>query len=320
MNSDSNKPVAIFLMGPTASGKTGLAIELHRKFPVEIVSVDSSLVYRGMDIGTAKPTAEELVEAPHRLIDIRDPDEPYSAAEFCSDAMREMRRISESGRIPLLVGGTIFYFHSLEFGLSDLPAADPDTRRRIQQRIEKEGLAAAHARLRALDPVSGERIHENDSQRIERALEIIELTGQTPTQLAFAPDQQPELPFTLIKYALWTEDRKLLNPRIIQRFDRMLEQGLVDEVRGLLKSDWFDPNLPAMRMVGYRQVIEYLQGKCSYEDMRERAILATGQLAKRQMTWIRGYPGVEKIDCLRSDLSTFCIGETSGKLSELGIY
>ena len=307
-------------MGPTASGKTGLAIELQKRFPVEIVSVDSSLVYRGMDIGTAKPTPEELEVAPHSLIDIREPYEPYSAADFCSDAMREMKRVTEAGKIPLLVGGTIFYFHSLEFGLSELPAADPDTRKRIQRSIEKEGLAAAHARLKALDPVSGERIHENDSQRIERALEIIELTGQTPTQLAFAPDQKPELPYTLIKYALWTEDRKLLNPRIIQRFDRMLEQGLVDEVRGLLKSDWFDPNLPAMRMVGYRQVIEYLQGKCSYEDMRERAILATGQLAKRQMTWIRGYPGVEKIDCLRSDLSTFCIGKTSGKLSELGIY
>ena len=307
-------------MGPTASGKTGLAIELQKRFPVEIVSVDSSLVYRGMDIGTAKPTPEELEVAPHSLIDIREPYEPYSAADFCSDAMREMKRVTEAGKIPLLVGGTIFYFHSLEFGLSELPAADPGTRKRIQRSIEKEGLAAAHARLKALDPVSGERIHENDSQRIERALEIIELTGQTPTQLAFAPDQKPELPYTLIKYALWTEDRKLLNPRIIQRFDRMLEQGLVDEVRGLLKSDWFDPNLPAMRMVGYRQVIEYLQGKCSYEDMRERAILATGQLAKRQMTWIRGYPGVEKIDCLRSDLSTFCIGKTSGKLSELGIY
>ena len=320
MYSNSSNPPAIFLMGPTASGKTGLAIELHRTFPVEIVSVDSSLVYRGMDIGTAKPTAEELAIAPHSLINIREPYEPYSVAEFCSDARREMRRITESGKIPLLVGGTIFYFHSLEFGLSELPAADPHTRKRIQQSIEVEGLAAAHARLKKLDPVSAERIHENDSQRIERALEIIELTGQTPTELAFAADQKPELPYTLIKYALWTEDRKLLKPRITRRFDQMLEGGLIDEVRGLLKSDWFDPNLPAMRMVGYRQVIEYLQGKCSYEDMRERAILATGQLAKRQMTWIRGYPGVEKIDCLRSDLSTFCIGETSGKLSELGIY
>jgi len=320
MNSNSNKPPAIFLMGPTASGKTGLAMELHQRFPVEIVSVDSSLVYRGMNIGTAKPTKQELVASPHRLIDIREPNEPYSAAEFCVDAQREMRRITESGNIPLLVGGTIFYFHSLEFGLSVLPAADPETRRRIQHSIEQEGLAAAHARLRKVDPVSAQRIHENDSQRIERALEIIELTGQTPTELALAPGQKPVLPYTLIKYALWTEDRKLLNPRIAQRFDRMLDEGLVDEVRGLLKSEWFDPNLPAMRMVGYRQVIEYLEGKYSYEEMRERAILATGQLAKRQMTWIRGYPGVEKLDCLRSDLTTFCISIFSRKLSDLGIY
>jgi len=307
-------------MGPTASGKTGLAVELCQRFPVEIVSVDSSLVYRGMDIGTAKPTPEELVVAPHSLIDIREPYEPYSAAEFCADARREMTRIAESGKIPLLVGGTIFYFHSLEFGLSELPAADPDTRKRIQQSIEAEGLAAAHARLRELDPVSAERIHENDSQRIERALEIIELTGQTPTRLAADAGPAKELPYTLCKLALWVDDRKELNPRIVRRFDQMLQQGLIDEVAGLLKKDWFDPNLPAMRMVGYRQVIEYLQGKTSYEQMRERAIIATGQLAKRQMTWIRGYPGVKKFDCLEPDLVAECAGYTSGKLSELGIY
>jgi tRNA dimethylallyltransferase len=301
-------------MGPTASGKTGLAIELQQRFPVEIISVDSSLVYRGMDIGTAKPTPEELAIAPHRLIDIREPYEPYSAAEFCSDARREMQCITENGKIPLLVGGTIFYYHSLEFGLSELPAADADTRRRIQQGIEEDGLAAAHARLRELDPASAERIHENDSQRIERALEIIELTGQTPTELAAASSQQADLPYNLIKVALWVEDRKDLTPRITRRFDQMLEQGLIEEVEGLLKSDWFDPNLPAMRMVGYRQVIEYLQGQTSYEQMRERAIIATGQLAKRQMTWIRGYPGVKRLNCLQSNITTECVGLISGKL------
>jgi len=307
MNPKSSKPTAIFLMGPTASGKTGLAVELCQRFPVEIVSVDSSLVYRGMDIGTAKPTKEELALAPHRLIDIREPYEPYSAAEFCADAWREMKRITESGKIPLLVGGTIFYFHSLEFGLSELPAADPDTRKRIQQSIAVEGLAAAHVRLKELDPVSAKRIHENDSQRIERALEIIELTGQTPTQLTADSAPPREFPYKLCKMALWVDDRKELNPRIAHRFDQMLELGLVEEVAGLLKKDWFDPNLPAMRMVGYRQVIEYLQGKTTYEQMRERAIIATGQLAKRQMTWIRGYPGVNTFDCFRSNLASTCI-------------
>jgi len=294
-------------MGPTASGKTGLAVELCQRFPVEIVSVDSSLVYRGMDIGTAKPTPGELALAPHSLIDIREPYEPYSAAEFCADARYEMKRIVASGKIPLLVGGTIFYFHSLEFGLSELPAADPDTRKRIQRGIEEGGLAAAHARLKELDPVSAERIHGNDSQRIERALEIIELTGQTPTQLAADSGPSQELPYTLCKMALWVDDRKKLNPRIVRRFDHMLEQGLIDEVAGLLKKDWFDPNLPAMRMVGYRQVIEYLQGKTTFEEMRERAIIATGQLAKRQMTWIRGYPAVKRFDCLQSTFASACI-------------
>jgi len=320
MNAGNNKLPVIFLMGPTASGKTQLAMELHQRFPVEIVSVDSSLVYRGMDIGTAKPAAEDLAKAPHSLVDIRDPNEPYSAAEFCADALREIERITGTGKIPLLVGGTIFYFHSLEFGLSELPAADTETRRRIRERIAAEGLAAVHSELRELDPVSGDRIHEHDSQRIERALEIIELTGQTPTELASVTGQKIDFPYTLIKQALWVEDRKLLNPRIEQRFGQMLAEGLVEEVRGLLKSDWFDPNLPAMRMVGYRQVIEYLQGKSSYEEMRERAILATGQLAKRQMTWIRGYPGLEKMDCLKPLLTEDYTSQISRKLSELGIY
>jgi len=320
MQTSQSTPPVIFLMGPTASGKTGLAIELVKKFPLEIVSVDSSLVYRGMDIGTAKPTPEELVIAPHRLIDIREPYEPYSAAEFCRDALNEIKDIHATGKIPLLVGGTIFYFHSLEFGLSKLPSADPEVRQRLQQEIDDKGPAALHARLVELDPESGARIHPNDTQRIERALEIIELTGQTMTELAAAGEMTPPLASEPIKLALWVDDRKDLGPRIERRFQQMLKDGLVVEVEALLKKDWFDPNLPAMRMVGYRQVIEYLQGKTDYDEMQQRAIIATGQLAKRQMTWLRNYPGVARVSCLGSDITAQGLGIIGGKLSELGIY
>lgn len=317
--SSSTQPV-IFLMGPTASGKTGLAIELVKKFPLEIVSVDSSLVYRGMDIGTAKPAPEELAIAPHRLINIREPYQPYSAAEFCHDALNEIKKIHAAGKIPLLVGGTIFYFHSLEFGLSKLPSADPEVRQRLQQEVDEKGLAALHARLAELDPESGMRIHPNDTQRIERALEIIELTGQTMNELAAAGEMTPPLASEPIKLALWVDDRKDLGPRIERRFQQMLDEGLVAEVEALLKKDWFDPNLPAMRMVGYRQVIEYLQGATNYDEMRQRAIIATGQLAKRQLTWLRNYPGVCRVSCLESDITAQGIGIIGGKLSELGIY
>lgn len=320
MRDPSRLPPAIFLMGPTASGKTELAIELRKQFPLEIISVDSSLVYRGMDIGTAKPTPDELAMAPHRLLDLRDPDEPYSAADFCDDALAEMKQITESGRIPLLVGGTIFYFNSLEFGLSKLPAADRGVRKRIEQEIERDGLAAAHQRLSLLDPESGERIHANDAQRIERALELIELTGQTPAELAARAGTAASLPYRLIKLALWTEDRHQLKDRISQRFERMLEQGLVAETETLLKKPRLDPSLPAMRMVGYRQVLEYLDGKTGFEEMRDRAIVATGQLAKRQLTWIRSYPGVERLDWQDPELAGRTIGLISRKLSELRIY
>lgn len=318
MTGNSDKPPVIFLMGPTASGKTGLAIELARQFPVEIISVDSSLVYRGMDIGTAKPTAQQCALAPHRLVDIREPNEPYSAADFCGDALREIREVHARGKIPLLVGGTIFYFHSLEFGLSKLPAADTGVRRRLQQEIEEKGLAMLHERLCEVDPESGKRIHANDTQRIERALEIFELTGQTLTELGESGDIH-EFPYSPVKLALWVEDRKDLNPRIEQRFQQMLDDGLVAETESLLKKDWFDPNLPSMRMVGYRQVIEYLQGRYDYNAMRDKAVIATGQLAKRQMTWIRGYPGMDRLNCLDRDLTANCLRHLSGKLSDLGI-
>lgn len=312
-------PPAVFLMGPTATGKTGLAIELVKRFPFEIISVDSSLVYRGMDIGTAKPSTEELAVAPHRLIDIREPNEAYSAADFCRDARAEMDRISKAGKIPLLVGGTMFYFNSLEFGLSKLPAAEPEVRKRLEQEMQQFGLAELHKRLSRLDPESGARIHVNDTQRIERALEIIEITGQTPTELATVSDTEADLPYTIIKIALWPEDRDVLRARIAKRFDAMLDMGLVAEVEGLLKSSWFDPNLPSMRMVGYRQVLEHLQGVTDFDEMRERAIIATRQLAKRQLTWLRGYPEVERLDCLAPDLTQHCVGVLSSKLSSLSI-
>ena len=320
MTDRPHHPPAIFLMGPTASGKTALAIELRKQFPLEIISVDSSLVYRGMDIGTAKPSPEELALAPHRLIDLRNPDEPYSAADFCADALEEMKQITAAGRIPLLVGGTIFYFNSLEFGLSKLPAADREIRNRIEKEIERDGLAAAHRRLSSQDPESGRRIHANDSQRIERALELIELTGQTPTELAASTETAAPLPYRLVKLALWTEDRHLLKERISHRFDQMLEQGLVAEIESLLKKQNLDPSLPAMRMVGYRQALEYLDGAISFEEMRDRAVIATGQLAKRQMTWIRSYPGVERLNCLDSELTRRAKGIIGRKLSDLCIY
>lgn len=313
-------PPAVFLMGPTACGKTGLAIELVKRYPFEIISVDSSLVYRRMDIGTAKPSAEELVIAPHRLIDIREPSEPYSVADFCVDARKEMRSITDAGKIPLLVGGTMFYFNSLEFGLSKLPAADPEIRKILEQEIKANGLNTLHERLSRLDPESGARIHKNDTQRIERALEIIEITGQTPTQLAVESSKEVDLPYQLLKLALWPEDRDILRERIAQRFDAMLEQGLIAEVEGLLKSAWFDPSLPSMRMVGYRQVLEHLQGVIDFEAMRERAIIATRQLAKRQMTWLRGYSGIERLGCSDSGLSGQNENLISSKMSDLGIY
>jgi len=320
MSNSSAFPPAIFLMGPTAAGKTGLALALAEQFPVDIVSVDSSLVYRGMDIGTAKPSADELARAPHRLIDIREPHQPYSAAEFAQDALREMKEISANGRIPLLVGGTMFYFHSLEFGLSSLPAADPEVRSRIEQEAASEGWAALHARLAALDPDSGLRIHANDAQRIQRALEIIEITGQTPTELGQGVAGEHQLPFSPIKIALWPGEREILRRRIADRFEAMLDTGLIEEVEGLLKNGDFDPSLPSMRMVGYRQVIEYLHGKIDYDEMRSRAVNATRQLAKRQLTWIRGYPGVERLECLESGLTQRGLGLIGSKLSQLGLY
>lgn len=279
-------PPAVFLMGPTASGKTALAVELVRRRPLEIISVDSALVYRGLDIGTAKPDAALLRQAPHRLIDIRDPVQSYSAAEFREDALREMAAITRAGRIPLLVGGTMLYFRALEQGLSDLPKADPGIRARLEHELATQGLARLHGRLQALDPLAAGRIHVNDPQRTLRALEVIEITGRALSTLqAQAPGES--LPYRTLKLVRAPRDRSLLHRRIEIRFKEMLERGFEEEVSGLLQRGDLTPELPSMRSVGYRQMLRYLLGGCSREEMVERAVIATRQLAKRQFTWLR---------------------------------
>lgn len=301
-------------MGPTASGKTGLAMALRESLPLDIISVDASQVYRYMDIGTAKPSPEELARAPHRLVDIRDPSEPYSVADFCDDALREIEDIHQSGRIPLLVGGTIFYFHALEHGLSELPAADPKIRQRLLHQAEEIGWPAMHGRLALADPESGRRIHPNDTQRIQRALEILEVSGQLPSRLNQVSPGKP-LPFPAIKIALIPPDREILRQKIADRFHQMLAQGFVEEVKSLLKRGNLDNDLPAMRMVGYRQVIQYLQAELDYNQMVEKGITATRQLAKRQLTWLRGYEDVTVFESSDPDLAAGCLNHLQGKLS-----
>ena len=291
----SDLPPAIFLMGPTAAGKTALALALHDALPVEIISVDSSQVYRGMDIGTAKPSRDELARAPHRLIDIRDPRQAYSAADFCADALGEMQDITRAGKIPLLVGGTMFYFRALEFGLSDLPSADPEVRARLAEDAATHGWPRMHARLQEADPESAARIHPNDTQRIQRALEIYELTGQSPSALNVAK-RRYSFPYRATKIALWPQDRARLHRRIADRFENMLKQGFIDEVEQLTRLDGLSLTMPSMRAVGYRQIWEYLIKKVNYSEMTEQAIAATRQFAKRQITWLRSYPGIRAFD------------------------
>ena len=288
-------PTAICVMGPTASGKTALALALHELLPVEIVSVDSSQVYRGMDIGTAKPTPEERARAPHRLIDIRDPKESYSAAEFSRDALAEIRSIAAAGRIPLLVGGTMFYFRALEYGLSPLPAAAPAVRRELSAQAAGAGWPALHARLARIDPDAARRIDPHDAQRVQRALEIYTITGRAPSELGRAA--APAVQCRFHKIALWPEDRAALHARIAARFEKMLERGLVEEVERLYGRGDLSLALPSMRTVGYRQVWSYLTGRVNYNEMVERSIAATRQMAKRQLTWLRRYPGVHRVSC-----------------------
>jgi tRNA dimethylallyltransferase len=261
-------------------------MELVQQFPCDIISVDSALVYRDMNIGTAKPTAKELAVAPHRLIDICDPDESYSAACFRKDALREMQKITRQGRIPLLVGGTMLYFRALEQGLSQLPQADAAVREHLLAQAGELGWQAMHDRLAVIDPVAAARIHPNDPQRIQRALEVYEVSGKSMTELQQL-HSKPTLPYSLIKLVQAPWSREILRERISQRFNLMLQQGFEREVRDLVQHYALTRDLPSMRSVGYRQMLMYLHGDCSYDEMREKGITATRQLAKRQLTWLR---------------------------------
>lgn len=288
-------PPAVYLMGPTAAGKTALALALAEALPVEIVSVDAAQVYRGLDIGTAKPTTAERARVPHHLIDIRDPAEVYSAADFRADALTAMAGITARGRIPLLAGGTMFYFRALEHGLPDLPSADPQLRARLLAEAKRDGWAALHERLRSLDPDRAARIHPNDPQRTLRALEIIALTGRAAS--AYGLRGTASLPYRLIKLALYPQDRNWLYERIALRFRQMLGAGFLDEARRLFARTDLPAAHPVLRTVGYRQAGLYLSGEINYDAMVERAVIATRQLAKRQMTWLRADPDAQRFDC-----------------------
>ena len=273
-------------MGPTASGKTDLAIYLTEHFPVDIISVDSAMVYRGLNIGSAKPSDEELQKAPHRLIDVVDPLEVYSAARFRKDALKEMAEITRAGRIPLLVGGTMLYFRALLQGLSELPESDEAIRQMLEQQAKESGWDKMHQRLAEVDAEAAARIHPNDPQRISRALEVYEMTGKPMSQLQKEKKAEP-LPYQVLKLALIPSDRALLHQRIEKRFTQMLEQGFIEEVKTLRNRGDLHQDLPAVRAVGYRQVWDYLDGIIDYTEMQERGVIATRQLAKRQLTWLR---------------------------------
>lgn len=291
----STSPMIICLMGPTASGKTPLAVKLVQQFPCEIISVDSALVYRGMDIGTAKPDAETLKAAPHRLIDIVDPKDSYSAGQFRSDALREIEDILSQGKVPLLAGGTMLYFRVLQQGLAALPKADAKLRTALQHRANQEGWEALHASLAQVDPDAARRIEPRDSQRIQRALEVYTLTGKTISAWQ-AQDTNPLSQYRVYNLGLMPSDRTALHERIALRFKKMLADGFVGEARRLYERGDLSPDLPSMRSVGYRQMWEYFSGECTYEEMRENAITATRQLAKRQMTWLRSWPEITLFD------------------------
>jgi len=295
-------PPVIFLMGPTASGKTGVAVELVNHLPVELISVDSALVYRDMDIGTAKPDTATLARAPHHLIDIINPTEAYSAAAFRHDALRLMHDITSRKRIPLLVGGTMLYFKALREGLSDLPQSNPEIRAALDAEIAQHGIKHLHKQLAAVDAETAARLKPTDTQRIQRAMEIYRITGQSMSALIGQP-QSAELPYRIIPLALVPSDRAQLHARIATRFKAMLEHGLVNELRMLREKYPLHPDMTAMRCVGYRQAWQFMEGEIDDAQLLETGIVATRQLAKRQLTWLRAMPDNIELDCLAPDLA-----------------
>jgi tRNA dimethylallyltransferase len=299
---ETQLPPVIFLMGPTAAGKTDLAVELVQQRACEIISVDSAQIYQGMDIGSAKPDAATLALAPHHLINICDPLQAYSAAQFRTDALALMAQITGRGKVPLLVGGTMMYYKALMDGLASLPVSEPALRQQLEQEIQDQGLAAMHARLCAIDAVAGARINAADPQRITRAMEVFLLSGETLTTHWSRQKQQP-LPYQVTSIGVWPPDRALLHHRIEHRYEIMLQQGFKREVESLMARGDLNIDLPSMRCVGYRQMWQYLAGECDYSTMQYKGVVATRQLAKRQLTWLRSWPKLQVFDSLDAKLS-----------------
>lgn len=298
----SSLPPAIFILGPTASGKTALAMQLADRYPVELISIDSAQVFRDMNVGTAKPDAEILQRYPHHLIDLISPEESYSAAQFCNDALKIMAEVTARGKVPLLVGGTMLYYKALTEGLADLPQADPALRAEIDAQAALHGWPALHAELAKVDPDSAARLKPNDAQRIQRALEVVRLSGE-PMAAIYARQQKQVLPYRRLTFALMPTERAWLHERIAKRFDEMLAQGLVAETEGLRAKYRLSGELPSMRCVGYRQVWDMLEGKIPPQELRDRGIFATRQFAKRQITWLNSLPNLTLFDCLKPALA-----------------
>ncbi len=297
----NNKPKVIFVMGPTASGKTDLAMRLCDRLPCELISVDSAMIYRGMDIGTAKPTPDELAAYPHRLVDMLDPTEAYSAAQFRTDALAQITEIQQGGCIPVLVGGTMLYFNALQQGLAQLPEANPELRARIEAEAAEKGWPAIHALLAELDPEGAQRLKPTDAQRLQRALEVVQLTGK-PISQHWREQADADLPFDIIPIALAPTQRSLLHERIELRFDLMLKAGFEEEVRALWDRGDLHANMPSIRCVGYRQMWSWFSDEYDRDTMRHKGIVATRQLAKRQLTWLRGWQGVHWLETGASNL------------------